>query len=198
MPQRRNGIARFNALLDASERLVARMPVAEISLNAIAAEAGVPRVSAYHFFPGVDAVLASLYDRFLEEMLSSALRIDGPARRKWQSALAGMLRAARHYFDGHPAAMHLVLSPQVAKDMNAGNRRFGSEIEQWLRETYALDASRELALACEIVVELVDAVWSKSYQEHGRITDRLFDEALRAATSYLGTYLPERLSLRAR
>jgi AcrR family transcriptional regulator len=197
VPQRRNGIARFNALLDASEVLIARMPVADISLNAIAEEAGVPRVSAYHFFPSVDAVMASLYDRYLEEMLSTSLRVDQKARRRWQTALAAMLRAARRYFDAHPAAMHLVLSPQVPKDMNAGNRRFGHEIEQWLRENFALEASRDLTLACEIVVELVDAVWSKSYQEHGRLTDRLFDEALKAATSYLGTCLPESLPSRA-
>lgn len=189
LPQRRNGIVRFNKLLDATERLIERMPVSEITLNLIATEADVPRVSAYHFFPGVDAVLASLYDRFLEEMLEHAVNANSGAT--WQEGLRRMFESGRAFYESRGAAMQLVLSPALPKNINSGNRRFGRAIFDWLCGNFAIEASDDLLLACEVLVEIVDSVWSKSYQEHRRITDRLFDESVLAATRYLSAYLPK-------
>ena len=67
VPVQERGRQRVDRLVDAAERLLARMPVHRVTATAIAAEAGVPIGSLYQYFPNRLAVLAELLQRGTRE-----------------------------------------------------------------------------------------------------------------------------------
>jgi len=120
MPQQatdhRQAIAARNveAILDAAERILARRDPATIS--AVAAEAGISRVTVYAHFPDRERLLAAVVERAVERWIAATERLDlrsGPAdevlRRVletgWEeiSRSSGIAEAAAAELD--PAAM---------------------------------------------------------------------------------------------
>lgn len=86
LPRQERSRATFDALLDASARLLRERPLAEITTNHIARRAGVGIGSLYEFFPNREAILAVLLERRLagllgevEASVAEALRLDARA-----------------------------------------------------------------------------------------------------------------------
>ena len=74
LPTRRPGIDRYDKVLGAAERIILENESLDgLTLQAIAAEAKVPRVSLYYFFPSIDAVIEALYQRILTRLINLRL-----------------------------------------------------------------------------------------------------------------------------
>ena len=70
-PTRRPGIDRYDKVLGAAEGIILQNESLDgLTLQAIAAEAKVPRVSLYYFFPSIDAVIEALYQRILTRLIN--------------------------------------------------------------------------------------------------------------------------------
>lgn len=74
LPRSPAGVAIRDAILDASERMLAEGGVSRISTNLVAAKAGVSVGSLYQYFPGKDAILAALTQR-LEHRAATQLEV---------------------------------------------------------------------------------------------------------------------------
>ena len=70
-PTRKPGVERYNRIIAAAEYLIIEAGSLEtITLDAVAKQAAVPRVSLYYFFASVDSLLEALYQRGVQKMVA--------------------------------------------------------------------------------------------------------------------------------
>lgn len=137
-PRRRaqtRGDVREHALLDAMERLLAERSLRELSLDEIAARAGVSRTAFYFYFANKEAALHALVERSLASIWDTAAAWifgqEGDPRRSLERAAAGLVRAwAEH------GALLTALIDAAAYDENL--RGFWrTQMEEFIRECAA-------------------------------------------------------------
>ncbi len=68
-------------LLDAASRLIADQGPAAATVSAIAAEAGVSRMTVYRKFPDRHAILSALFNRELGAIVAEAVEVEAPTQR---------------------------------------------------------------------------------------------------------------------
>jgi AcrR family transcriptional regulator len=119
------------AILDAAEELLARR--AQTSMSAVAAQAGVSRVTLYSHFPAWEAVLEAAVERAVRRTmtaLQAARPDDGPPG----PALERMLAAAWRHLARYGAMAQAVaeqLSPEaVTRTHEAAHRTVGAVLER--------------------------------------------------------------------
>ena len=189
-PARKPGIERYDLVIGAAERLIRDAGSLEtLTLKAVSDEAQVPRVSLYYFFPSVEALINALYQRGIER-LQTALS-DAPGGDDWQTVMELLMDGTRDFFAKYPVEMILSLSPKSLVSVNRANQQIGRDIYELLVAQAGLAKSRSLARACEVATELADAVWRKSFIEHGKITTDYHHHAKIAVIVYLGSVINE-------
>ncbi|QRF63309.1 TetR/AcrR family transcriptional regulator [Variovorax paradoxus] len=199
-PVRKHAQERFDALLDATEQLLAHNQNEEISLAQIADIAGVPLASVYHFFPNRNAAFVALAQRFHAELWRLAAQPHDPMPETWQEMVERNQRRSSSYLNAHPAALRLFMGAGVSVqvrnlDMHGNTVLTRMRVDQFVRyfETPRIpDFEKRLAVALAIS----DGVWALSYSAHGRITDEYITESVRAAVVYLRCFMPEVLEPR--
>jgi AcrR family transcriptional regulator len=200
-PSRGRGIARFQALLEATEALLQDANPDEIGLYQIAERAGVPPASVYHFFPTKEAAYQALAERYLEGLLEvHAQPIPAREIRTWQDLVAFDMRRAMDYYNARPAMLKILyggyggvearnidilVTDQMAEA--AGGR---------LGRIFHVPVQRDAAKKTQVSLVLLDAIWTLSVRLHGRITEEYYEEALRVVVMYRRLYLPEVLEPR--
>lgn len=66
-PQQRRAIERIDAILAATESVLAEDGYDGLTIVKIAAKAGITHTSIYHYFPSIEAILASLISRLMSD-----------------------------------------------------------------------------------------------------------------------------------
>lgn len=197
LPQRERGRERFARLLDAAASLLAESGSDEVTLAKIAAEAGIPLPSAYHFFPNRNAVFVELARRFHGELAVLSRARISPAPTRWQDLLLIRQTRKRDYFNTHAAALRLFIGagagPEVRKLDLLGNASLAARRAAEFRRRFRCDGLDGLEEWLAISFGLTGGVWAVSHAEHGEITERHLREGWRAACAYLRCYLPEEL-----
>ena len=197
-PMRRRGIARLNRLLDATERLLERHDEQEVSLARIAAEAGVPLPSVYHFFPNRNVAFEALALRFNEEIYRRSIEpLDDPPPASWQELLERKHIRAAAFQNGRAAALRLFLGAGVSVAIRqadfAGNARLARSRARMFEAYFQLPFLPDFEKRLEVATAINDGIWSLSYGRHQRITEEFRAEATAAAIAYLRAFLPEYL-----
>lgn len=194
-PVRKHAQERFDALLDATERLLADSANDDVSLAQIAEVSGVPLASVYHFFPNRNAAFVALAQRFHAELRARAQERQGPPPPSWQEHLAYTQRRATSYLNGRPAALRLFMGAGVSVQVRNIDMEGNAHISRRRVEEFDLyfDMPRipELETRMATVLAMSDGIWALSYSIHGRITDAFLQESIRAAICYLRCFLPE-------
>jgi len=196
VPRRAAGRARAELFLDAADRLILASGAASLGLPAVAAEAGAPASSLYHFFPTADALLAALlarYNALQDQMLEQALAQAGPMTG-WVDLVDGLLGATRAFYDGYPVYGQLMArtgaSPLMAAadlaHMQAQGERFAEALDSLFHLPPVPDLARRLTLA----VMIIDRFWSVLPLDNGKISNFAFEESRRMVLSYLANILP--------
>ena len=87
------GRLRRQKLLAAAKELSATRPVSEISLADVCERADIPRASAYHFFPNVEAIFLAL--RFLNaiEIFNKLEKVDAKQFSRWQAYITTVIES---------------------------------------------------------------------------------------------------------
>ena len=187
------GRARRQALLHAARTLLGLRDISSITIPALAEHADIPASSVYHFFPDPRALFIELAREISDEMTQMPLEISTDPNG-WPDVVRGFFGAARTFFNADPAARQLVVGDQVSPDIrNAAcydDGRFGHALYATLDGFYILPIMAEPAKVCLNAIAIADTFYGQSVREHGRITDEAFEEAVRAAGAYLGTYIP--------
>lgn len=199
-PQRARGVQRFEALLDAAEHLLESRPDEEVSLAAIAAHAGVPLPSVYHFFGNRTAVLVALAGRYHRRLADLARRSLDQPPESWQALIAARQRNGAAYLNAHPVALRLFMGAGVSAEVRnldlGGNAALAATSAEAFRRHFDCAHLRDLERWLAISIGLMDGIWAISWSETGRITEDYLRESIRASCAYLRCWLPEELPLR--
>jgi AcrR family transcriptional regulator len=199
----RRGDRRRERLLEAAGGLVQRRPLSDVTYAAICARAGVPASSAYHFYPDLDAIFRALLETGRSGFDAALMRpLRSTQRRTWQAVVECLVERAARYNRSHPVAARLAIGgqtpPQLKRlDRDADRVRAGLALEvlESLFEVPPLRHKRQVAF---VATEIVDAVFTTSMIEEGRLTPAYVTIAKRAVTGFLGSYfgatLPKRTS----
>ncbi len=194
-PVRRHAQERFDALLDATESLLADPRNEDVSLAQISEVAGVPLASVYHFFPNRNAAFVALAQRFHAELRARAEQRQDPPPSSWQAHLAHTQRRATTYLNDRPAALRLFMGAGVSVQVRNIDMEGNAQISRRRAEEFSLyfDMPRipELENRMATVLAMSDGIWALSYSIHGKVTDAYLEESIRASVCYLRCFLPE-------
>jgi AcrR family transcriptional regulator len=185
-------------LLSAAKSLLCARDLNEITIPAVSELAGIPVSSVYHFFPDMRELYKALARDITDEMTEIAPAISHAAT--WQECLRGFMTASSSFFNANPAARQLMLGPTTPPDIkNAAchdDYRFGVALHRQLAAAFHLPYLKDPDGICFRAILIAEALFCFSVAEHGCITAFMLDEAILAATSYLGIYLPQKLEPR--
>jgi len=194
------GIERRQRLLAAARELLSVRELDEISLGDVAARAGVPKGSAYHFYADVGDLYASLLVKLQEELIT---RLERPIRgrvARWQDVIGVLTRRGMQYYNGNAAARQLQIGPKTPPQLKLSDRRsdvaIGRLFEKHVGNFFLLPQIADRSRIFFRAVEISDLMFCLSVLESGHVTDEMYREADRACVAYLGSYLPARLPLR--
>ena len=199
-PLQERGRARYEAMLDAAEALLAQQEIEDIGYYEIVKRARMPAASAYHFFPTKSAIFMALAERHFAHFIGEASR--GPLRphENWQGAVAEAHATAVTYYNSHPGAMKLILGAQPFLEVQiadfGANRTISALMLESFTAAYELPLIRDLERKFLVAVAISDGVWRASYSAFGKITKEYAEDALRAVLAYLRSFLPEQMELR--
>jgi AcrR family transcriptional regulator len=195
-PLQERGRARYDAILDVLESLLAETDWDQIGYYQIVERAGMPAASIYHFFPSKNAMVTALTDRYFDHFRQEAQRFTAQCDfPRWQDFVAAGHRVTVEYYNSHPAAMKLILGSQpfmeIHRSDSTTNRIVTEQTVEAFRRMYELPYIQDPHRKFLIVLAIGDAVWRTSLDEHGYITPIYEEEATRAVIAYFRTFLPE-------
>lgn len=196
------GIERRQKLLAAARTLLASHDLDQLSLGDVAATAGVPKGSAYHFYGDIKDLYSNLLASIEEEMLAAHREPIVPAPATWQDVMRVMIGRGAEHFASDAAARQLLIGPKTPPDLKIQDRQsdltLGQVFEEQVSACFELPRLDQRSKVFFRALEIVDLMFSLSMLEHGHITDEMREEAVRASIAYLECYLPKRLPRRRR
>jgi AcrR family transcriptional regulator len=194
------GIARRKRLLEAARAMLSEREIDDISLGDVAARAGVPKGSAYHFYDDIGDLYANLLMVLQAELLEDQRRPIRTPVATWQEVVAILTRRGRDYYNRNPAARQLQIGPKTPPELKRRDRHsdaaIGRLIAGHLEDWFQLPPIPHQSAVFFRAVEIADLMFALSVLDDGTITAEMCAEAERAMTAYLQTYLPAKLPLR--
>jgi len=197
-PLQERGRARYEAILDVLESLMAETGWDQIGYYQIVERAGMPAASIYHFFPTKSALFMALAERHLEHFRVQSQAFSETCNfSRWQDFIASRQKGAVNYYNTHQAAMKLILGAQpfleIRQSDSSTNRIISDQMLESFRRMYELPYIQDPNRKFLVAMAIADAVWRTSFDEHGHITPIYEEEATRAVIAFCRTFLPEEL-----
>ncbi|WP_019520540.1 TetR/AcrR family transcriptional regulator [Faucicola boevrei] len=193
------GRKRRQKLLAAAKELSATRPIAEITLADVCDKAGIPRASAYHFFPNVSAIFLAL--RFLNtsEILKKLEALEVGKYSRWSDYLAALIEAGVEAIQADPTVARLIYETDAPA---FENNEFGSEMEKQITQMIYEKLASQFkvpnfdGIHKQMLVGygIVNGVLQMAYRSEGKISESYRREATSALLAYLRNYIPENLS----
>jgi AcrR family transcriptional regulator len=192
------GIARRTRLLQAARQLLKNRDLASLSLADVAAKARIPKGSAYHYYGDILDLYAQLLALIDDELLEDARRpMRNASIESWADVVEILIRRAVRYYAADPAARQLILSAKAPPELKLRDRQndiqIGDVFARHIEARFVLPAHPRRTAIFYRAVEIADLMFSLSTLEHGRITEEMTAEAVRAMVGYLGSYYPAHL-----
>lgn len=184
---KRPGIERYNAIIQAAEAIIAEeRSIVGLFNQSVACRTRIPRVSVYYFFPSVNSLVETLYERGVERMATEFLgEPQSETTQLWPDFVESLMDQTRSHYEKNPVTMILALSPASLALLNQAHQHYGSELAQTLAHITGDPVSRQLVRACEVASEIADCVWQKSFVEHQIILPAFHRQAKNAVMAYL-------------
>jgi AcrR family transcriptional regulator len=194
------GIERRAILLESARALLAERELDEVSLGDVAAQAGVPKSSAYHFYADIQDLFAAL----LVLMQGELIRVlSQPLRgrfRMWPDVVTALTNRGAAFYMANPAARQLQIGPKTPPALKLHDRHSDIAIarlhEEHIASIFELPPIANRSHLFYRAVEIADLMFCLSMLEHGSLTKDMCREAGRAASAYLAIYLPATLPYR--
>ena len=197
------GRIRRQKLLMGAKKLSETQPINDITLAAVCEEAGIPRASAYHFFPNIEAIFLAL--RFLNaiEILEVLTTVENVDFDRWQGYLTALIERCVRIFHADETKAKLIYDTNTP-DFEGDS--FGEDIDHQivklvydrLSERYQMPKYDDIEDTLLVTYSIVNGIFTLSYRRHGSIMDAYLQEATTASIAYLRCYLPEKLPHKTR
>ena len=192
------GRLRRQKLLAAAKELSATRPISEISLADVCEKADIPRASAYHFFPNVEAIFLALRTLNAMEIFKKLETVDAKQFSRWQAYITAMVDTGVEVIQADPTVARLIYETNTP---DFEGNAFGSEIEKSisqmvynkLAEHYKMPALDTIYQQLLVAYGIINGVFILAYRSEQEITDSYRQEAITAVIAYLRCYLPENL-----
>lgn len=202
-PSQERSRLRYEALLDATDALIRSRGMTSFGIYEIAAEAGVPTASAYHFFPSTEAAFSELAKRYLAllaEQTAAPVPAEVVAVSGWQDMVRLRFERAVQFYRSHDVARLLFLSGDVVSAIRrvdvdntlASARRLHDFFDRY----FVMPAFETIEFNLLILVSIYDGCWMASVAKSGDLTADYCDEAIKAGLLYCASFLPETLPRR--
>lgn len=194
------GIQRRRLLLESARALLAERDLDQVSLGDVAARAGVPKSSAYHFYADMQAVYAALLVLVQSELTAV---LSQPLRGRfetWQAVVTALTKRGATFYAANPAARQLQIGPKTPPALKLYDRQSDIAIarlyEEHIANVFELPPIANRSRLFYRAIEIADLMFCLSMLEHGALTKDMCREADRAASAYLAIYLPAVLAYR--
>lgn len=184
-PQQARSKARFRAVLEATEQLLAEGGPEACSIPEVAKRSAVPRSAIYRYFPDRPALLAAMAAASMEQIgVVIRAAVEATAVKSPDGLLATAVGATIGYLNENLVAAILQFNGPFGRIDRETHHAKSLMLVAVLQPHMGPDLSEEqLALTIEIVF----ACLRYGYFRDGRISAGIEAESLRAARSYLGT-----------
>lgn len=192
------GRVRRQKLLASAKELSQTKPIAQITLADVCDNAGIPRASAYHFFPNISAIFLALRYLNTSEVIKKLEVVDVAKYSRWQDYLSALIEAGVDAIQADPTVARLMYetnSPAFE------NNQFGSQVERQITQMvydklasqYKMPAFESIYKQMFVSYGIVNGVLQLAYRSEGKISENYRREATFALINYLRSYLPENL-----
>src|ERR1700738_1862508 len=115
-PTQERGRQKFEAILDAADRLLVIRDPAEISIYDLAAELNTSPPSIYHFFPDISLVFVALAERYLLGIEQMSLDVD-EAVTDWQELIDIQFERVRVIYETRAPVRKILLGPGFSHEV---------------------------------------------------------------------------------
>lgn len=196
-PQDR-GLVRRQKLRDAALECLEDTPLEALTLATVAARAGIPKASAYHFYASILDLYVELVAQLGERLGEAMILPADAAFADWRALVEHVLLGGVDLINQSTVGRKLMLSPEVPPKIKRGDRRndlrLGAILCGQVARHFHLPARPDLDLRFYYAIEIVDFLCGLSVAEHGIVTPEMRTESVRAACAYLGLHLPADMS----
>lgn len=203
-PRQKRSRERFEAILDAAERLLNDHDPDKISIYTVADEAGMSPASIYHFFPDGQHIFIALAERYFDAFISGDFGdFEAKPFSSWQEWIDHRYAASRSFFNRNHAASKVLLGGAASswtirsRDLDI-NEKIASRTLAAMNQAFIVPQIPGLVDRMVETIVLTDALWALANHKHGSITDEAAEYSRRARLAHMRTYLPEYLPLRER
>ncbi|SUD90360.1 TetR/AcrR family transcriptional regulator [Psychrobacter phenylpyruvicus] len=194
----KQGRIRRQKLLMAAKKLTEKHDIQDITLVDICEEANIPRASAYHFFPNVEAIFLAL--RFLSYMDTYQIleKIEVCNFQRWQDYVTEIIMQSASLFNDDVTKNKLMYglnTPDLDNgdyDVEADLNLVGMVVNK-LSSHYNMESFKDIEDKFLVTYYMIHSIFSLSFKQHDEITEDMDQEAVTAALAYLRCYLPEEL-----
>lgn len=187
-------------LMDAARSMLRTRRLTALTLSDVAAEAEVPKSSAYHYFEDIEDLYVQLL-LVLHKEVQTALGapLPGPFA-SWADIIARLMERGTRCFAADAAAQQLLVGPEASPDLRLRVLKcdvtLGQIFERQVDAHFQLPDIPDRSAIFFRAVEIAGLMFCLSFIDHGRITRDMMVEASRAAVAYLGLYIPAKLPRR--
>lgn len=193
-PQKR-GLQRRRKLIGTALEIFETTPIEDVSYQDIAAAAGIPLPSCYHFYPGkVDLIRAiaedqtELFNQFCFAPLPEA------ALRSWETVVEEWLDRAIRYHQESYARRQIFLGrhmpAEVRIDKQIREKTIARRLQEMIGAHFAITASPEMERVFFQAIEIGTLIVSLDYMEKGQLDEHSARDAGMAMLSYLRNFIP--------
>lgn len=192
------GRLRRQKLLAAAKELSKTTPIAHITLADVCDKAGIPRASAYHFFPNVSAIFLALRYLNTSEVIKKLEVVDVAKYNRWQDYLSALVETGVDAIQADPTVARLIYETNAPA---FENNQFGNHVERQITQMiydklasqYKMPAFESIYKQMFVGYGIVNGVLQLAYRTDGKINESFRREAVSALINYLRSYLPENL-----
>jgi AcrR family transcriptional regulator len=141
IPQQARSRKRWDAILNAAERLLAKEGYDNVTTNAIAAEAGVSIGSLYQYFGNKEGIVRTIAERYLERMAGlhrEVLADDALAEMPLPLMLDRMIDPFVAFHLQNPAFGQLMLGSDVSDELAAATADMDEAVIERIRQMITL------------------------------------------------------------
>lgn len=195
------GRMRRQQLIMSAKKLSINNSVKQITLAQVCEDAGIPRASAYHFFPNIDAVFLALKYLNTIEIIDTMQKVDISGFDRWQEYISELVEVISKEVQADPSKARLIYDTNTP---DLEGERFGEQVNSKVAKlTYERMAERfimpkydDIHLQFLVTFSIINSILTLAYRQKGQITDKYINEAITASIAYLRSYLPDSLPLR--
>ncbi|MFF4345374.1 TetR/AcrR family transcriptional regulator [Kitasatospora sp. NPDC001540] len=172
-PQQQRSREKFARILSTTARLLATVPLDQLSTKQIAAEAGMSVGALYRFFPDKEAVFETLERSWMEGDLRLLAEVTEPAAvaacETSEHFLARVVEAYADRFRTLPGYrqvwFHVPTPPSLVDEVNAADRRIAARVHEVLVASFGLADTAETRRRADLAVAVVVRMLGMAFRE---------------------------------